>query len=141
MGKMVPEIPSRFKFLSLWLIFPLCKTTAVFLLCVKRERALERTGFVNNVTILQARKYRLLLLPKEVKKCLPSLQRFSQEKQNLKRFSFSILLGSFSRMLEDYLPLGPKRSVNSIYVIFSRGNGIEIRKFVFLFLFSPKAYL
>lgn len=33
-------------------MFLLCKTAAVFLLCVKRERALEKTGSVNNVTIL-----------------------------------------------------------------------------------------
>lgn len=52
MGKMVPEIPSRFRFLSLWLMFLLCETAAVFLLCVKRERALEKTGSVNDVTIL-----------------------------------------------------------------------------------------
>lgn len=105
---------SSFKFLSLWLIFPFCKTTTVSLLWVKRESVLERNGFVNNVTVLQARNYGCCFFLKRLKKCLPTLQRFSQEKQNLKRFSFFILLGSFSRMLKGYLQLGPKTSVNSI---------------------------
>lgn len=138
---MLLEIPSGFKFLRLWLILPFCKTTTVSLLCVERESVLERNSFVNNVTVLQARKYGCCFFLKRLKKSLHTLQRFSQEKQNLKSFSFSILLGSFSRMLKDYLQLGLKRSVNSIEVIFSRGNGTETRKFVFLSFFSPKAYL
>lgn len=108
---------------------------------MKRKRLLERNSFVKkNVTILQEGKYGHCFFLKRLKNIFVLSNEFL-EKQNLKRFLFSILLESFSRILKDYLQLGLKRSVNNIYDIFSRGNGIEIGKYAFLFFFFPKAYL
>ena len=80
-----------------------------------------------------------MLLPKEVKKYLHTPKSFIRETESAKDLIFSYTWKLFEN--ETGLPVTWAEKDNNICVIFSRGNGIETRKFAFLWFFSPKAYL
>lgn len=86
---------SSYESFAQWLILPPFYKVTVSLLCVKRKRVLERNGYVNNVTILQERKYDCYIFLKRLKIIFILSKEFHRRHKLWKGSHFQFYLEAF----------------------------------------------